>query len=93
MKISYVGYKTEEFIISGETYLEVQLEEETKLLEEVVVTYEGKKVGGFIPVSERDMTGSVEKVDMTELEEMKVSNLGEMLPGPGQQCGYHHGIW
>ncbi len=81
MKISYVGYKTEEFTISGETYLEVKLEEETELLEEVVVTYESKKVGGFIPVSERDMTGSVGKVDMTELEEVKVSNLGEMLQG------------
>jgi len=81
VKISYVGYKTEEFTISGQTFLEVKLKEETKLLEEVVVVYEGKKVGGFIPISERDLTGAVEKVEMKELEEMKVSNLGEMLQG------------
>lgn len=81
VKISYVGYSTEEFSITGQEFLEVELKEETKLLEEVVVTYEGKKVGGFIPVSERDLTGSVGKVDMAELEEVKVSSLGEMLQG------------
>ncbi len=81
LKISYIGYKTEEYSISGKTFLEVKLEEETKLLDEVVITYEGKKVGGFIPVSERDLTGSVEKIEMKELEEIKVSSLGEMLQG------------
>ena len=81
IKISYVGYKTEDIQISSLDFIEVMLEEETKLLEEVVVTYEGKKIGGFIPVSERDMTGSVERVEMSELEEVKSSNLGEMLQG------------
>ena len=81
VKISYVGYKTEEFTIDGQEFLEVPLREESRELDEVVITYEGKKVGGFIPVSERDMTGSVEKVDMSELEEVKVSSIGEMLQG------------
>jgi TonB-linked SusC/RagA family outer membrane protein len=81
VKISYIGYRTEQYAITSLEFLEVKLEEETKLLEEVVITYEGKKVGGFIPVSERDLTGSVEKVEMAELEEVKVSSLGEMLQG------------
>lgn len=81
VKTSYIGYKTEVFNIESQEYLEVKLEEETEQLEEVVVIYEGKKVGGFIPVSERDLTGSVENVKMSELEEVKVSNLGEMLQG------------
>lgn len=81
IRISYVGYKTVELPISGTESLEVALEEESRQLEEVVVTYEGKKVGGFIPVSERDLTSSVEKVEMSELEEVKVSSLGEMLQG------------
>ena len=81
VKISYIGFQTHEVAISGETYLEVELEEETLKLEEVMVTYEGKKVGGFNPVSQRDLTGSVETVDMKELEEVKVSSLGEMLQG------------
>ncbi len=81
VKISYVGYKTMEFPISGQDVLQVNLQEESRTLEEVVITYEGKKVGGFIPISERDLTGSVEKVEMSELEEVKVSSLGEMLQG------------
>ncbi len=81
IRISYIGYKSEEFTVSGQDFLDIRLEEESKKLEEVVVTYEGKKVGGFMPVSERDITGAVEKVDMKDLEEVKVSNLGEMLQG------------
>ncbi|MCF8225472.1 MAG: TonB-dependent receptor [Bacteroidales bacterium] len=81
VKISYIGYKTDEFIIEGQEFLEVRLLEETKELDEVVITYEGKKIGGFMPVSERDITSAVTKVDMEDLEETKTSNLGEMLQG------------
>ena len=81
VKISYIGFRTEEHDISGQTFLEIDLEEETQLLDEVVVIAEGKKVGGFIPVSERDLTGAVSTVDMKELEEVKVSSVGEMLQG------------
>jgi TonB-linked SusC/RagA family outer membrane protein len=81
VKISYIGYKTYEFPISGQSFLEVRMEEETQLLEEVSVVAEGKKVGGFMPVSERDLTSAVSTVEMKELEEIKVSNIGEMLQG------------
>ena len=81
LKISYIGYKTEEFAISGQSYLDVKLKEETQLLEEVVITGEGKKVGGFIPVTERDLTSAVSTVNMKELEEVQVSNVGELLQG------------
>jgi TonB-linked SusC/RagA family outer membrane protein len=81
VKISYIGYKTNEFPISGQSFLEVRMEEETQLLEEVSVVAEGKKVGGFMPVSERDLTSAVSTVEMKELEEIKVSNIGEMLQG------------
>jgi TonB-linked SusC/RagA family outer membrane protein len=81
IRISYVGYTTREIAFTGQGSLVVELEEESRQLEEVVVTYEGKKVGGFIPVSERDLTSSVEKVEMADLEEVKVSSLGEMLQG------------
>lgn len=81
VKISYIGYKTSEFTISGQSFLEVQMEEETRALEEVSVVAEGKKVGGFIPVSERDLTSAVSTVEMKELDEVKVSNIGEMLQG------------
>ena len=81
VRISYIGFMTEEHTISGQTFLEVDLEEETQLLDEVVVTAEAKKIGGFIPISERDLTSAVSTVDMKELEEIKVSSVGEMLQG------------
>jgi TonB-linked SusC/RagA family outer membrane protein len=81
VKISYIGYKSYEFPISGQSFLEVRMEEETQLLEEVSVVAEGKKVGGFIPVSQRDLTSAVSTVEMKELEEVKVSSIGEMLQG------------
>lgn len=81
VRISYIGYRTEDYTISGQTFLDVELEEETQLLDEVVVIAEGKKVGGFIPVTERDLTGAVSTVNMKELEEIKVSSIGEMLQG------------
>jgi len=81
IKISYLGYKSEEFSISGQSFIEVKMEEETKLLDEVTITAEGKKVGGFIPVTERDLTSAVSTINMKELEEIKVSSVGEMLQG------------
>ena len=81
VKISYIGYMTYEFPISGQTFLDVKMEEETQLLEEVSVVAEGKKVGGFIPISQRDLTSAVSTVEMKELEEIKVSSIGEMLQG------------
>jgi len=81
IRISYIGYKSEEFSVSGQTFFDVKLKEETQLLDEVVITGEGKKVGGFIPVTERDLTSAVSTVNMKELEEIQVSNVGELLQG------------
>ncbi len=81
IKISYIGYRSEQLKISGLTFLEVKLEEETQKLDEVKIVAESKKVGGFIPVSERDLTGAVSTLQMADLEEVKVSNIGEMLQG------------
>jgi TonB-linked SusC/RagA family outer membrane protein len=81
IRISYIGYRTEDLKISGLAFLEVKLEEETQKLDEVKIVAEAKKVGGFIPVSERDLTGAVSTLQMKDLEEVKVSNIGEMLQG------------
>ena len=44
VKISYVGYRTEEFTVSGADFLEVTLGEESRLLDEV----SQQAVGGFM---------------------------------------------
>jgi len=81
LKVSYVGYKTKERTLDGSSFLTIPLEIETQVLEEVVVKGEGKKVGGLNPLTSRDLTSSVESINMSELEDVKVSNIGEALQG------------
>lgn len=81
IRVSYIGYKTQDFELNGETTVNFVMEEEKQELQEVVVTGEAKKVGGFNPVSSRDLTSSVESISMKELDEIKVSNVGEALQG------------
>ncbi|HEX2395143.1 MAG TPA: TonB-dependent receptor plug domain-containing protein, partial [Bacteroidales bacterium] len=81
IKVSYIGYKTIEFPWSGQSYLEIKLEEESLMFEEVVITGESKKVGGLTPVTERDRTSAISTIDMKELKEVHASTVGEMLMG------------
>jgi TonB-linked SusC/RagA family outer membrane protein len=81
LKISYVGYKAQLVEVDVKVKITVTLEQDRQLLDEVVVKGEGKKVGGLNPVNLRDQTGSIEAIDMKELEELKVSNIGEALQG------------
>ena len=81
LKVSCVGFITEEINIGGSKFFNIELEEETLLIDEITITAEGKKIGGLNPVTERDLTSSVESIEMKELEEIKVSSIGEVLQG------------
>jgi TonB-linked SusC/RagA family outer membrane protein len=81
LRVSYVGFKTTEVKANGATYLSIVLSMESRGLDEIVIKGEGKKVGGLNPVSARDLTSSVQAIDMKDLEEVKVSNIGEALQG------------
>jgi TonB-linked SusC/RagA family outer membrane protein len=81
LKISCVGFVTEEINIGGSKFFNIELEEETLLIDEITITAEGKKIGGLNPVTERDLTSSIESIEMKELEEIKVSSIGEVLQG------------
>jgi TonB-linked SusC/RagA family outer membrane protein len=81
LRISYVGYKTIEVKVNGSEPLNIVLSQEGIGLDEVVVKGESKKIGGLNPVSSRDLTSSVQKIEMKDLEETKVSNIGEALQG------------
>lgn len=73
---SYVGYKTEEYEITG-TNLEISLEEDIASLDEVIVT-------GYNEVIQKKMTGSVTKVKTEDLvtQEVKIDQLLQgQIPG------------
>jgi TonB-linked SusC/RagA family outer membrane protein len=81
IRVSYIGYKTISLRPGSQSFISLSLEEDLQTLQEVVVTAESKRVGGLNPVASRDLTGSVEAINMKDLEDVKVTNLGEMLQG------------
>jgi TonB-linked SusC/RagA family outer membrane protein len=81
IRISYIGYKTISLRPLPNDFLNIILEEDMQHLQEVIVTAESKKVDGLNPVSRRDLTGSIDDIDMEALEDVKVSNIGLALQG------------
>ncbi|GAB4018650.1 SusC/RagA family TonB-linked outer membrane protein [Spirosoma koreense] len=71
---SYIGFKTLEISVKGQTALTVQLEEDAAALNEVVVVGYGvqKKVS---------LTGAVATVDMKAVQDLPVNNLSAVLTG------------
>lgn len=74
IRISYIGFQTQEYLLSENQTLDIQLKEDSKVLDEVVVVGYGvqKKV---------NMTGSVAAIDGEELAKRPVVNVSQSLQG------------
>ena len=72
--ISYMGYKTQEVSVNGQTTVDVTLEEDLTQLEEVVVV-------GYGTVKKKDLTGAVGRIKGTELRQQGVSDVTRTLQG------------
>lgn len=77
---SFVGYVSQEIQVGNRTTIDVVLQQDDKLLNEVVVV-------GYGVVKKRDLTGSVASIGSTELKEQPVSSFNQALQGrvPGVQ--------
>ena len=71
---SFVGMKTKEVVWKGEKMLEVILEEESKQMDEVVVT-------GYNTVNRRDMVGSYTSVKAADVIMPAYNSIDQMLQG------------
>ena len=71
---SYIGMKTAEIPVKGQTTVNVTLQEDSEVLEDVVVI-------GYATVAKRDLTGSVASVSAKQLEAIPVSSASEALIG------------
>jgi len=71
---SYVGYKTQEISVAGQSNIDVSLEEDAAQLDEVVIM-------GYAAQTRGDITGSVSSVDMDEALKAPVVNAAEALQG------------
>lgn len=74
LEFSYVGFKTIEIPLNGQTFLNVEMSEETELLEEVVVV-------GYGTQKKETLTGSVSSITNKELNTTTTSSLAQNLQG------------
>lgn len=73
--VSYIGYKTEEVIVTSvEKPLIITLKEDSEQLEEVVVV-------GYGTQKKVNLTGAVASVDFNDLKSIPVANTASMLQG------------
>lgn len=72
--ISYIGMKTQEIALKGQTKIDVTLQDDAQALDEVVVI-------GYGTVAKKDLTGSVASVSAKDLESIPVTNVSEALTG------------
>ena len=73
--VSYVGYKDREIAVRGRAALgQIQLEDDSNMLEQVVVV-------GYGTQKKADLTGSVSIVNAEELKRVSNSNISSMLEG------------
>lgn len=72
--ISYVGYATQEIKVGNQTSYNIVLEEDNKVLDEVVVI-------GYGTAKKKDLTGAVSTVKGDALAKVPVTNVAEALTG------------
>lgn len=73
LRVSYVGYKTQDVKISG-TNLHIVMQEDNALLDEVVVI-------GYGSMSRKDVTGSISTVNAKDLNVGAYTDPGQLLQG------------
>ncbi|WP_298478408.1 TonB-dependent receptor [uncultured Maribacter sp.] len=71
---SYIGFKTQEIAVNGQSNISITLSEDASQLEEVVVL-------GYATQTRGDITGSVASVDMDEALKAPTTNAAEALQG------------
>ena len=74
LQVSYVGYVTQEIKVTEPTTLEIFLEQDTHVMDELVVV-------GYSVQKKRDILGSITKVDSDELIKTPVASAQQALQG------------
>jgi TonB-linked SusC/RagA family outer membrane protein len=74
LKISYLGFETQELALNGQTHIHVILKEDTQMLDEVVVV-------GYSTIKRENLTGAVSQIRGERLENRSVTNVQQALQG------------
>src|SRR5258706_5917023 len=71
---TFIGYSTQEVLVGGQTELSINLRQDTKALEEVVVV-------GYGTQRRKDLTGSVSSIGEAQIAKIPVTTLDQALQG------------
>ena len=71
---SYVGFKTQEILVNGQSVINVSMQEDASLLDEVVLVGYGSQL-------KKDITGSVATIDSEAFESRPNTQVGSLLQG------------
>lgn len=74
LRISYIGYLSQDINTAGKTIFNIILQEEVRALEEMVVV-------GYGTVKKKDLTGSISKIDAKSFQEQSVYSIENALAG------------
>lgn len=74
LQVSYLGYTTQRIPVKGQTLFSLILAEDTESLDEVVIV-------GYSTQKMRNVTGSITPVDIKQVTDLPLSNLGATLKG------------
>lgn len=79
ISFSFIGYKTKKIEYKGQKVIDVTLESDAQLMDEVVV--KGTAARNSMGVTYKNLTASVQRMEMKDVEELPVTSLGEALQG------------
>lgn len=74
LRISYIGFETQEFTVNNQTQFDVKLLADTSELEEVVLI-------GYGAQRQTNVSGSIAKASMQELQDYPISNYDQAIVG------------
>ena len=74
IQISFVGFLTQKVSVKGKSFLEIKMENDQKLLDEVVVV-------GYGTMRKSDVTGAVSRANIQAFEKSPNTNLLQSLQG------------
>ncbi len=74
LRISYVGYSSQEISVTGTVTLDIRLQPETQLMDELVVV-------GYTVQKKSTLTGAVAPVSMGDIERRRVPDVRQALQG------------
>jgi TonB-linked SusC/RagA family outer membrane protein len=82
LTVSYIGYSTQEIRVGNQTHLSIQLKEDTKTLDELVVV-------GYGTMRKKDLTGSIVQIRPDKIANENPKTIQDVLRGTsGIAIGY-----